>query len=68
LVIDSVPSNARAFINGEAVGVTPLVLAEVPVGSRAIRLEADEHVSWFSTVRIVAGQETRVTATLAPSR
>jgi len=68
LAIDSVPASARAFINGEAAGITPLVLTEVPVGSRAIRLEADDHTSWSSTVRVVAGQQTRVSATLIPSK
>jgi len=68
LVIVSIPATARAFINGEPVGVTPLVFTEVPVGSRAIRLEADDHSAWSSTVRVVAGQQTRVNATLTPSR
>ncbi len=68
LAIESGPVTARVFINGEAVGVTPLVLPELPVGSRALRLEADNHNSWSSTVRVVAGQETRVSATLNPSR
>ena len=68
LAIESGPLGARVFINGEAAGVTPLVLTEVPVGSRAIRLEADDHNSWSSTVRVVAGQETRVSATLDPAR
>jgi hypothetical protein len=68
LAIESGPVSARVFINGEAVGVTPLVLTDVPVGSRAIRLEADDHNSWSSTVRVVANQETRVSATLNPSR
>jgi PEGA domain-containing protein len=68
LTIESGPVSARVFINGEAVGVTPLALTEVPVGSRAVRLEADDHNSWSSTVRVVAGQETRVSATLNPSR
>lgn len=68
LAIESGPVSARVFINGEAVGVTPLVLTEVPVGSRALRLEADDHNSWSSTVRVVADQETRVSVTLNPSR
>jgi hypothetical protein len=68
LAIDSVPVSARAFINGEPIGVTPLVLTEVPVGSRAIRLEADDHTPWYSTARVVAGQQTRVIATLSPAR
>lgn len=68
LMIDSIPVGARAFINGEPVGITPLVLTELPVGSRAIRLEADDHSAWSSTVRIVADQQTRVSATLTPAR
>ena len=68
LAIDSIPVGARAFINGEPVGVTPLLLTEIPVGSRAIRLEADDHTSWSSTLRVIAGQQTRVSATLSPSR
>ncbi len=68
LMIDSLPVGARAFINGEPVGITPLVLTEVPVGSRAIRLEADDHSAWSSTVRVVADQQTRVSATLTPAR
>jgi PEGA domain len=68
LAIDSTPANARAFVNGTQVGVTPLVLMDVPVGSRVIRLEADDHTPWSSTVRVVANQLTRVTVTLSPSR
>lgn len=68
LVIDSTPVNARAFVNGQPVGTTPLMLTEVPVGSRAIRLEAEDHVTWSSTVRVVADQRTRVDVTLARSR
>ena len=68
IVIDSTPVNARAFVNGQPVGTTPLMLTEVPVGSRAIRLEADDHVTWSSTVRVVADQRTRVDVTLARSR
>jgi hypothetical protein len=68
LAIDSVPVSARVFINGEPMGVTPLVLTELPVGSRAIRLEVDDHTPWSSTIRVVAGQQTRISATLFPSR
>ena len=66
LAIDSTPASARAFVNGKPVGVTPLVLTDVPVGSRVIRLEADDHAPWSSTVRVVADQRTRVTVTLSP--
>jgi len=68
LAIDSIPVGARVFINGEPVGVTPLVLAEIPIGSRAVRLEADHHAPWSSTIRVVAGQQAHLSATLPPSR
>ena len=68
LAIDSIPAGARVFINSEPVGVTPLVLAEIPVGSRAVRLEADDHAPWSSTIRVVAGQQAHLSATLSPSR
>jgi hypothetical protein len=68
LAIDSVPASARVYINGKPIGSTPLVLTDLPVGSRAIRLEADGHASWSSTVRVVAGERARVNATLTPSR
>jgi len=68
LAIDSIPVGARVFINSEPVGVTPLVLAEIPVGSRAVRLEADDHAPWSSTIRVVAGQQAHLSATLSRSR
>ena len=68
LVIDSMPINARAFVNDEPVGITPLVLTDVPVGSRAIRLEAENHASWSSSVRVIADRRIHVNVTLAPTR
>ena len=67
LAIDSAPVGARVFLNGEPAGTTPLVLRDVPVGSRAVRLEADGHTSWSSTVRVVTGERARVSATLTPT-
>jgi hypothetical protein len=67
LAIDSSPVVARAYVNGSLVGITPVVLPQVPVGSRVIRLEANDHVPWISTVRIVADQQTRVAVTMAES-
>lgn len=68
LAINSSPIEARAYVNGSLVGLTPVVLPQVPVGSRVIRLEAIGHAPWISTVRIVADQQTRVAVTLSPAR
>jgi hypothetical protein len=62
LLVDSDPAGARVTLNGTAVGTTPLTLADVPIGSKALRVEADGHQPWSSLVRIVANQETRVSA------
>ncbi len=64
LVVDSEPSGARVYVNGKPVGSTPLVLDEVPVGSRVMRVESDGYAAWSSVIRIVANQQTHVTATL----
>jgi len=65
LAIHSTPVGARVLINRQPVGLTPIVLTDVPVGSRAIRVEADSHKPWAAVVRVVADQETRVDATLS---
>jgi hypothetical protein len=66
LAIASTPPAAQVFVNGQRMGVTPLELQEVPVGSRAMRVEADGYAAWSSLVRVIAGRRTDVTITLVP--
>jgi len=66
LLVDSDPAGARVTLNGKAVGTTPLRLADMPIGSKAIRVDMDGHQAWSSVVRIVANQETRVNAGRLP--
>jgi PEGA domain len=67
LVLRSAPQGARVFVNGALVGSTPLVLENLPVGSRAVRIEADGYQHWSSSTQVVADQETHLSATLAPA-
>jgi hypothetical protein len=60
-----VPDGARVFVNGALVGLTPLVLENLPVGSRAVRIEADGYQNWSTSTRVVANQQTDISATLA---
>jgi hypothetical protein len=53
-------------VNGAAVGITPLVLQDVPVGSRAIRVDLDGYERWSSVLQVVANERTVATATLRP--
>jgi hypothetical protein len=68
IYVDSRPRGARVFIDGRAVGVTPLRLGDVPAGSHAIRLELPDHRPLTSTTRVSPGQEARFTASLDPIR
>jgi len=64
LAIDSVVPGARVFINGQPVGVTPVVLKDVPAGSRAVRVEATGYGTWSASLQVTANRQTRVMAKL----
>jgi hypothetical protein len=64
LSVDSRPDGARVFIDGRLVGKTPVELPRVGPGEHAIRLELDTYRRWSSSVRVVAGERNRVTASL----
>ena len=66
LEITSAPERAKVFVNTVYVGETPLLMHDLPVGSRVVRLELDGHERWSAAVRIVASEQTRVTAKLVP--
>jgi Protein kinase domain/PEGA domain len=68
IYIDSRPRGARVFIDGRAVGVTPLRLTDIAVGPHAIRLELAEHRTLAANTRVTAGEEARFTASLDPIR
>jgi hypothetical protein len=62
--VDSRPRGAKVSIDGRAVGVTPLRVADVRIGSHVVRLELPDHRIWSSTATVAAGQESRVTGSL----
>jgi hypothetical protein len=64
LAVDSRPTGAKVFMDGTLVGTTPMVLLSVPAGSHAIRLEHDGYRRWSSSIRVVASEQNRVTASL----
>jgi hypothetical protein len=64
LVVESRPPGAIVFLNGERVGTTPLTLDTVATGSQALRLEMDGYRRWTSSIRVVAGERNRITASL----
>ena len=64
LAVESRPAGARVFMDGRLVGTTPMALPSVRSGPHAIRLEHAGYRRWSSSVRIVASEKNRVTASL----
>jgi PEGA domain-containing protein len=65
--ISSQPQGADVFMNGQRVGTTPLVLQNLDVGSRALRLTLDGHETWSRAVQVVANERATVVARLQRS-
>jgi serine/threonine protein kinase len=64
LSIESRPAGAKVYLDGKLIGTTPLARPSVQAGEHAVRLEYDGYHRWTSSVRIVAGEQNRVTASL----
>jgi hypothetical protein len=62
--VDSRPRGAKVSIDGRAVGVTPVRVPDVRIGSHVVRLELPDHRIWSSATTVVSGQESRVTGSL----
>jgi hypothetical protein len=64
LIVDSRPAGAKVYVDGTLAGTTPLSMQDVRAGEHAIRLEYDGYRRWSSSVRVVAAEQNRVTASL----
>lgn len=57
LRVDYEPAGADVLLNGKKVGVTPLVLKELPVGDYHLEIWKEYYVKEFETVKIAEDQE-----------
>jgi PEGA domain len=64
LALSSVPEGAQVLLNGAVVGQTPVVISDLPVGSRGVVVRREGYSPWSASVRVVANQRTTVRATL----
>ena len=64
LAVASQPDGASVFLNGQLAGKTPLVLRNIAVGSRAVRVVKSGYRPWSGVVRIVGNRRASVKATL----
>jgi hypothetical protein len=62
--VDSRPRGARVSIDGRFVGVTPVRVPDIRIGTHVVRLELPDYRIWSSTATVTAGQEQRVTGSL----
>ena len=66
LFVDSRPPGAAVFVDATQVGVTPLLIPDVTVGSHRVRIEGTGYLPWTTTVTIESNGEVRVAASLEP--
>jgi hypothetical protein len=64
IFVDSRPQGARVFLDNRSVGVTPVTIPDVRIGSHVVRLELADHRHWSTTTSVASGQEARVTGSL----
>jgi hypothetical protein len=64
LVIESRPAGANVFVDGRAVGRTPLNVPGVNAGDHVIRLELVGHRQWMTSIKVVGDVPNRIGASL----
>jgi serine/threonine protein kinase len=64
MTIQSRPTGARVFVNGRLIGSTPATIPDLPAGPATVRIEMDGYETWATRVRVGAGEQTRVAASL----
>ncbi len=68
LLVDSRPGGARVFVDGREVGVTPVTVPALAVGTHAVRIERAGFAPIATTARIEARTRARIAVTLTAER
>ena len=64
LNVQSRPAGARVFVNDRLAGSTPIAIPGLPAGPASVRIEMDGYQPWMTRVRVNAGEQLRVAASL----
>ena len=64
LYVDSRPQGATVLVDGKNVGVTPITIPDIPIGSHVVRIEMAGKKPWTTSARVLAGKMERVTGSL----
>ena len=62
--INSKPSNARIYIDGEEVGITPDIIKSIDSGTHEVEVKKDGYETWSESVDIEADKEKSLTVVL----
>jgi len=62
---NSTPVNAEVWVDGSFRGTTPVTL-QLPAGTHPVFFRLEGFTTWSRELVVVAGDDTRVTATLQP--
>ncbi|MFC1888928.1 SUMF1/EgtB/PvdO family nonheme iron enzyme [Thermodesulfobacteriota bacterium] len=68
LVVLSDPGGADVFIDGSAVGTTPLSMRDVPAGLKSLEVHKEGYYKWTRNVEVLHGQQPRIEAHLEQIR
>jgi len=66
IYVQTRPPGAIVLIDGERVGVTPLLVPDVAAGPHEIRFELAGYLPWTTDVAVAAEEQNRVGASLQP--
>lgn len=67
LAVESEPAGAYVSADGKAMGTTPLVLRDVPAGTKKLLLRHADALDWEGEVRVRGEQKAEVKARLTPA-
>ena len=65
LSVQSDPSGAGIYLDGEFKGTTPAVIHAIPAGTRQIELRYEKYPPWDANVSVITGQTINITADLS---
>ena len=65
--IQSTPSNAEVYIDGELKGYTPLIIRELGPSNYHITLKREGYQDWDASVDVSANEQEKISANLYPS-
>ena len=64
LSIMSAPGNAEAWLDGKNIGMTPIYLPQILIGSHTLKITKSGSADWTGNVNVVEGQIAEINATL----